>query len=223
MHTRTHGANFSVFSDQSAMKLWFKRGVRVRYRDLVFIFHFDADRVFIVFCAALRRRFASWSLCQWLSEWFLSDTSVSCRPFSAMQSWMIIKSQKQPLATRRNYYPVISDWVEGRRDEWCLFKLDSSTTDAAWCYRRSRMVCLSISVCPHREPCKNGRTNRDAVWVVDSGGPKEACIRWVVHVDVTWRIRLNHPCCGGNAALCQITLTTCYSLIKFYVQNCVRG
>ena len=25
---------------------------------------------------------------------------------------------------------------------------------------------------------KNGWTNRDAVWVVDSGGPKEPCIRW---------------------------------------------
>jgi len=29
------------------------------------------------------------------------------------------------------------------------------------------------------ESCaKNGRTDRDAVWVVDSGGSKEACIRW---------------------------------------------
>jgi len=26
--------------------------------------------------------------------------------------------------------------------------------------------------------CKNGWTDRDAVWVMDSGGPKEACIRW---------------------------------------------
>ena len=29
-----------------------------------------------------------------------------------------------------------------------------------------------------RELCKNGWTDRDAVWVMDSGGPKEACIRW---------------------------------------------
>jgi len=27
-----------------------------------------------------------------------------------------------------------------------------------------------------RELCKNGLTDRDAVWVVDSGGPKEACV-----------------------------------------------
>ena len=41
-------------------------------------------------------------------------------------------------------------------------------------------VCLSVgqSVCHNHEPCKNDRTDRDAVWDVDSGGPKEPCIRW---------------------------------------------
>jgi len=40
-------------------------------------------------------------------------------------------------------------------------------------------VCLSIcrSVCHNSQPCKNGCTDRDAVWVDDSGGPKEPCIR----------------------------------------------
>ena len=49
-----------------------------------------------------------------------------------------------------------------------------STTyvDAAYCYRPSSVVCHSS------EPCKNGWTDRDAVWDLDSGGPKEACIRW---------------------------------------------
>jgi len=28
------------------------------------------------------------------------------------------------------------------------------------------------SVCHSRNSCKNGRTDRDAVWAVDSGGPK---------------------------------------------------
>jgi len=44
------------------------------------------------------------------------------------------------------------------------------------------------------ELCKNGWTNRDAVWGMDSGGPREACLRcgctlappneydWTVHV-----------------------------------------
>jgi len=34
------------------------------------------------------------------------------------------------------------------------------------------------SLCHTSEPCKNGWTNRDAVWVKDSGGSREPCIRW---------------------------------------------
>jgi len=57
-------------------------------------------------------------------------------------------------------------------------------TDAAYCYRPSSVVCrtyrsVCLSVCHSNEPCKNGSTDRDAVWVEDSGGPKEPCIRWV--------------------------------------------
>jgi len=37
---------------------------------------------------------------------------------------------------------------------------------------------VALSVCCTSEPCKNGWSDRDAVWVVDSGGPKEPCIRW---------------------------------------------
>jgi len=63
-----------------------------------------------------------------------------------------------------------------------------STTyvDAAYCYRPSRVVCRSVglsvclsvcrSVCHTSEPCKNGCTDRDAVWVEDSGGPREPYI-----------------------------------------------
>jgi len=39
-----------------------------------------------------------------------------------------------------------------------------------------RSVCLSV--CHSREPCKNRWTDQDVVWVVDSGGLKEPCIRW---------------------------------------------
>jgi len=31
---------------------------------------------------------------------------------------------------------------------------------------------------PCRELCKNVRIHWDVVWVVDSGGPKEACVTW---------------------------------------------
>jgi len=37
-------------------------------------------------------------------------------------------------------------------------------------------VCLCVS---HTGVlCKNGWTDRDAVWATDSGGPKQPCIRW---------------------------------------------
>jgi len=35
-----------------------------------------------------------------------------------------------------------------------------------------------LSVCHGSEPCKNCWTDRNAVWVEKSGGPKEPCIRW---------------------------------------------
>jgi len=63
--------------------------------------------------------------------------------------------------------------------EELLFRPHRSTThvDAAYCYRPSSVVCRSVcrSVCHTSEPCKNGCTDRDAVWVEDSGGPKEPC------------------------------------------------
>jgi len=42
------------------------------------------------------------------------------------------------------------------------------------------LVCRSVrlSVCHSSEPFKHGLTDRDYLWVEDSGGPKEPCIRW---------------------------------------------
>jgi len=37
------------------------------------------------------------------------------------------------------------------------------------------MVCRSV--CHTSEPCKNGWTDRDTVWVENSGGPREPCVR----------------------------------------------
>ena len=49
--------------------------------------------------------------------------------------------------------------------------------DAAYCYRQSSVVCLSVghSICQWAllKPFKNGWTDRDAVLVMDSGEPKE--------------------------------------------------
>jgi len=32
-------------------------------------------------------------------------------------------------------------------------------------------LCIGLSVCYYLEPCKNGWTERDAIWVVDSDRP----------------------------------------------------
>jgi len=41
-------------------------------------------------------------------------------------------------------------------------------------------ICLSVTVCVGHncEPYKNGLNDQDAVRSVDSGVPKEPCIRW---------------------------------------------
>lgn len=44
--------------------------------------------------------------------------------------------------------------------------------DAGYCYRRCSVICLSVCVLGYTgESCRNGGTDRDAVWHVDSGGP----------------------------------------------------
>ena len=50
--------------------------------------------------------------------------------------------------------------------------------EAVYGYRPSSVVCRSICPGHTSELCKNGLTNRYAVWVEDSGGPGEPCIRW---------------------------------------------
>jgi len=54
---------------------------------------------------------------------------------------------------------------------------------------------------------------------MDSGGPKEACIRWGAH----WLHLANTiepSMCGGDAALCQITLTTCLCYLMWFAIQC---
>jgi len=61
-------------------------------------------------------------------------------------------------------------------------------------------VCRSV--CHDRELCKKRWTDSDAVWVVDLGGPLEACVRWGVHIVAIWRIRLNRPCAATKWPFC---------------------
>ena len=45
---------------------------------------------------------------------------------------------------------------------------------------------VSRSVWQTSQPCKNGWTNRDSVWVEDSGGLREPCVRW--EPDPPWEV-----------------------------------
>jgi len=59
---------------------------------------------------------------------------------------------------------------------------------------------------------KKPNLSRYAVWDVYSGWPWDPCIRWVAH----WRHLENtseRAVCGDDAALYQITLSTCYIII----------
>jgi len=48
------------------------------------------------------------------------------------------------------------------------------------CCARRCLSDVGLSDCHSSEPCNNGWTDRDAVWIEDSGGPKEPRIRWGV-------------------------------------------
>jgi len=76
--------------------------------------------------------------------------------------------------------------------------------DAAYCYQPSSVVCRSV--CHTSEPCKNGCTDRDVIWVENSGGPKDTCVRWgpAVLIDVAMatsfatKIAINWLCVNNS-------------------------
>jgi len=68
--------------------------------------------------------------------------------------------------------------------------------------RKGQIVC--------RELCKNGWIDPDAIWYVDWGGSKEACIKWGAH----WRHTANTINCPCVAVMQQIC--------NFYKMQCVK-
>jgi len=70
--------------------------------------------------------------------------------------------------------------------------------DATYCY--SSVVCRSVGllVCNDCGPCKNCWIDQHVVWFVDSGGPKEACIRWgctLAHPgEYDWTVHVRRRC-----------------------------
>jgi len=69
----------------------------------------------------------------------------------------------------------------------------------------------SIATCCH-ELCKNGWTNWDAIWYLNFGRPKKACIRWGAH-SANLANTIEPFMCSGDVACCQVTLPTCYILL----------
>jgi len=74
------------------------------------------------------------------------------------------------------------------------------------------------------ELCENDWTDRFAVldcWLGWAEGSTSSivfaswrqCVNMVRHIDATWQIQLKLSVCGGDAILCQITLTTCSVLL----------
>jgi len=94
--------------------------------------------------------------------------------------------------------------------------------DTACCYRTSSVVCrcvcqsVGFSVCHASEPCKNGLTYWDAVWVDYSGGPRELCIRWVTDPPITHMelVRIFDPVTWPD-------LIQSLSVVKQIVDNCL--
>jgi len=59
---------------------------------------------------------------------------------------------------------------------------------------------------PMADILKGTRGGRGQHWY---GADADRGVLDVLHVGATWQIQLNCPQCGDDAALCQITLTTC--------------
>jgi len=77
------------------------------------------------------------------------------------------------------------------------------TNGVAWSVRLS--VGLSVTIVSLTERLNRSRCG----WDVHSGGP----IGIWKHIDATWRIRLTDHVQRRSAAICGITLTTCFILL----------
>ena len=82
--------------------------------------------------------------------------------------------------------------------------------DVAYCYRPCSMLCHSS------EPCRNGCTNPDAVWVEDSGGPKEPCISHAKEQFLVVRTRPGMP--DDTAGSCAKMAEQIEMLFGFWTQ-----
>ena len=107
-----------------------------------------------------------------------------------------------------NWYAVILRAVQEelqifynrQRKHQLYFRPHRSTTyiDAAYCYRPSSVVCRSVCL-SQSSALQKRRTDRDAVWVVDSSGLKEPCITWR-----SWSAAWKWAILGKGASHCKV-------------------
>jgi len=130
---------------------------------------------------------------QWTESWCATETLIGC-PATGLLCYA---------SAHRSDPEVVTLWQNVITRPRCK---SVRTVDAAYCYRQSSVVYLSIMIMSH---AKSGWTVPDIVWVVDSSGPKEPFFRWG-HIGATWQIQLNRACAAWCSFFCQFTLTTCF-------------
>ena len=100
-------------------------------------------------------------------------------------SWETLRSENHEFSLKLQISVVVSIAVSKMGMTEFIFNviiiirphLRTTYVNAAYSYRPSTVVCLSVclsvcrSVCHTSEPCKNGCTDRSAFWVEDLGGP----------------------------------------------------
>jgi len=128
---------------------------------------------------------ASWRQCAHMGRhigatWWIRLNRLSA---SAMWShvrllWPLVKILTNSMARRDSVHHRVKYCVEplARYCEFFICRPHCIITCAyvAYCSRPNSVVCLlvGLSVCHTTEPCKNGWTDRDAVWVEDSDRPR---------------------------------------------------
>ena len=144
-------------------------------------------------------------------------TVLGARDFAVGRTSLPAERSSETAATfaRRTCFPA---WTSASED-FCAIQLNAPFTvgphrsTAYRCdlllYRWSSVVTLSVG---RWQSWALRATDQDAVWDVDSGGPKEACVRRRSH----WHHMANTielSMCGGDTALCENTLITCFLII----------
>jgi len=137
------------------------------------------------------------------------------RQFLGKGSTIVKYRDLLPWAVQNSWTDRFAIWVVNSGGPKAA-RVQLHSSDGANVHNFSR-ICQMAPMYPSTlcsELCKNGWTDRFGIWTVDSGGLKEVQVQSyspgganVPHLANT----IEPAVCGGDAVLCQITLTTCYT------------